>query len=55
MATRDASISYHAGMIAAAAGETAQARRHLEEALAINPRWHPTQPAEARRLLERLR
>ena len=55
MGTRDASIRYHAGTIAAAAGDTALARRHLEEALEINPRWHLTQPDEARTLLERLR
>jgi tetratricopeptide (TPR) repeat protein len=53
--TRDASLHFHAGMIAAAAGERGLARRRLEEALAINPRWHPTQPHEARALLERLR
>jgi tetratricopeptide (TPR) repeat protein len=47
MHTRDASLYFHAGMIAAAAGDTALARRRLQEALEINPRWHPTQPAEA--------
>ena len=48
MGTRDASLYYHAGTVAAAAGERARATRWLEEALAINPRWHPTQPDEAR-------
>ena len=49
--TRDASLYFHAGMIAAAAGDTALARRRMQEALEINPRWHPTQPAEARAVL----
>ena len=51
MHTRDASLYFHAGMIAAAAGDTSLARRRLQEALEINPRWHPTQPAEAREVL----
>jgi tetratricopeptide (TPR) repeat protein len=51
MGTRDASLYYHAGMIAAAGGDSALARRRLKEALAINPRWHPTHPAEARSLV----
>lgn len=55
MGTRDASLYYHAGTAAAAAGERARATRWLEEALAINPRWHPTQPDEARATLRRLR
>jgi tetratricopeptide (TPR) repeat protein len=52
MGTRDASLFFHAGMIAAAAGDTALARARLREALEINPRWHPTQPDEARRVLD---
>ena len=55
MGTRDASLYFHAGRIAAAAGRGDLARIRLERALAINPRWHPTQPREARALLERLR
>ena len=55
MRTRDASIHFHAGVIAAAAGDRALARRSLQEAGRINPRWHPTQPMEARALLERIR
>ena len=51
MHTRDASLLFHAGMIAAAAGDTALALHRLEQALEINPRWHPTQPAEARAVL----
>jgi tetratricopeptide (TPR) repeat protein len=51
MNTRDASLFFHAGMIAAAAGDTALAQRRLREALDINPRWHPSQPDEARAVL----
>jgi tetratricopeptide (TPR) repeat protein len=54
LGTRDASLFYHAGMIEAALGRRADARRHLETALAINPRWHPFQPAEAKQVLGRL-
>jgi tetratricopeptide (TPR) repeat protein len=52
LGTRDASLFFHAGMIAAAAGDTALARARLLEALEINPRWHPTQPDEARSVLD---
>jgi hypothetical protein len=41
-------------MIDAALGLRVPARRQLEAAFAINPWWHPTQPAEARAVLERL-
>jgi tetratricopeptide (TPR) repeat protein len=51
MGTRNASLYFHAGMIAAAAGDTTLARRRLREALEINPHWHPTQPSEARAIL----
>jgi tetratricopeptide (TPR) repeat protein len=54
LGTRDASLYFHAGMIAARAGRTGLAARRLEEALAINPRWHPSQPEEARATLRRL-
>ncbi|HEY7611529.1 MAG TPA: tetratricopeptide repeat protein [Gemmatimonadales bacterium] len=54
LGTRDASFHFHAGMIDAALGLRVPARRQLEAAFAINPRWHPTQPAEARAVLERL-
>jgi tetratricopeptide (TPR) repeat protein len=52
LGTRDAMLFYHAGMIARALGDTAVARARLDTALAINPYWHPTQPAEARALLD---
>jgi tetratricopeptide (TPR) repeat protein len=51
MNTRDASLYFHAGMIAAAAGDTALARDRLREALEIDPRWHPSQPDQARAVL----
>jgi tetratricopeptide (TPR) repeat protein len=54
LGTRDASLFYHAGMIEAALGRHVDARRYLETALAINPHWHPFQPAEARQMLGRL-
>jgi tetratricopeptide (TPR) repeat protein len=54
LGTRDASIFYHAGMIEAALGRHGHARRYLETALAINPHWHPSQPAEAKQVLGRL-
>jgi tetratricopeptide (TPR) repeat protein len=54
MGTRDAMLFFHAGMIEAALGERDVARRYLETALAINPRWHPFQPAQAREALARL-
>ena len=47
-------LFFHAGMIDAALGRRESARRHLEMALAINPRWHPFQPDEAREILGRL-
>jgi len=39
--TRDGLLPYHAGRIALALGDTARARRELETALAINPRFDP--------------
>jgi tetratricopeptide (TPR) repeat protein len=54
LGTRDAMLFYHAGMIARALGDSVAARARLDTALAINPYWHPTQPAEARALLDSL-
>jgi tetratricopeptide (TPR) repeat protein len=54
LGTQDAMLYYHAGMIALATGDTATARARLARALAINPWWHPTQPAETRALLDSL-
>ncbi len=54
LGTRDAVLHYHAGMIALSLADTAGASRHLREALAINPYWHPAQPRAARALLDSL-
>lgn len=39
--TPDPELHFHAGMIAAKAGERSAAERHLQLALAMNPRFHP--------------
>lgn len=52
--TEDASISYHAGMIALAAGDTSRARTLLGGALALDPRFNPTQAPVARQTLDAL-
>lgn len=52
--TRDASLWFHAGMIAAARGQANEARADLEQALRINPQFHPTQPQQARAVLAKL-
>ena len=52
--TRDASLWFHAGMIAAARGQKDEARRDLQLALQINPQFHATQPAQARAMLQKL-
>lgn len=54
LGTRDAMLYYHAGMIALATGDTLGARSRLQRALAINPAWHPTQPADVRAVLDSL-
>lgn len=54
LGTRDAMLHYHAGIIARALGDSASARVQLEAALAINPYWHPSQPATARAVLDSL-
>ncbi|MDJ0771304.1 MAG: tetratricopeptide repeat protein [Ilumatobacter sp.] len=51
---QDAELRYHAGAIAAAAGEVEVARDHLEAALAINDRFDPTEAADAAELLDSL-
>jgi tetratricopeptide (TPR) repeat protein len=54
LGTRDAMLFYHAGMIAYALGEDAQAREYLSQALEVNPCWDPFQPAQARVVLASL-
>ncbi len=53
--TEDAALHYHAAAIATELGDRATASAHLERALAINPRFHPTEADEAAALAERLR
>lgn len=52
--TRDASLYFHAGIIAASQKQNALARDYLSRALKINPAFHPSQPAQARETLARL-
>lgn len=52
--TPDAEIHYHAGMIAAAAGDREAALRHLRAAIAMNPQFNPLQAPIARKTLEQL-
>ena len=54
LGTRSPSLRYHLGVIAAAAGDRATARRALSDALALNPAFHPLQAPAARRLLKAL-
>src|SRR5262245_621582 len=55
LGTRDAKLFYHAGMIAARVGKTAEAITHLERALATNPNFHVLQADVARATLDELR
>ncbi len=52
--TPDAEIHYHAGMIAAAAGDIEAATRHLQKAIAMNPEFNLLQAPIARRALEKI-
>ena len=54
LGTQDAMLFYHAGVIAHARHDDRAARGYLEHALAVNPYFHPTQPAAARALLDSL-
>ncbi len=49
--TVDPLLEFHAGAIARAAGDAAGARRHLERALKIDPRFHVLYAEEARQML----
>jgi len=54
LGTRDASLYYHAGLIAAGLGNQQRAHTLLTEALAINPEFDPLQARIARETLQRL-
>ena len=51
---KDPLVLYHAGMSAARAGRTEDARRHLRAALDLNPRFSPLYAPRARQALEDL-
>lgn len=55
MGTQDAALFFHAGVVARALGDDAAAERSLRRALELNPRFHPTQPALARAVLDSIR
>jgi tetratricopeptide (TPR) repeat protein len=55
LGTRNAPMQFHAGMIAAARGETAAAITFLESALELNPHFSVRYAPEAHATLERLR
>ncbi len=52
--TPDPEIHFHAGMIAEAAGDHLSARKHLIQAMGLNPRFHPIQAPIAAKALERI-
>ncbi len=51
LGTQDASLHFHAGMIAHARGDRAAAREHLEMALRLNPNFSILHAPEARAIL----
>lgn len=55
MGTQDAVLFYHAGMIEQELGNREAAERHLQQALKLNPDFHPTEAPVARRALDALR
>ncbi len=54
LGTADAILLYHAGMIASAAGDNLTARRYLQKALAVNPKFSLLQAEICRKTLESL-
>ncbi len=55
MKTRDAMLLYHAAVIEHSLGSRSTAREYLDQALEINPQFHPTQSPDARRLLRSMK
>jgi tetratricopeptide (TPR) repeat protein len=51
LGTRDATLYYHAGMIAIANGDEIKGQELLQEALAINPQWNVLESENARQLV----
>jgi tetratricopeptide (TPR) repeat protein len=54
LGTREPLYLFHAGMIAAAQGDSAEGRKFLARALELNPNFHPLHAPEAKRTLKRL-
>ena len=54
MGTPEASFHYHAGLIAAALGQKAEAIRQLQQALTLNPQFDPRQAPIAQAKLKQL-
>jgi tetratricopeptide (TPR) repeat protein len=52
LGTNDATLFYHAGMIARAAGDQANARVFLQKAIALSPQFDPLQVSIAKKVLE---
>ncbi|MBW4519870.1 MAG: tetratricopeptide repeat protein [Scytolyngbya sp. HA4215-MV1] len=52
--TKDALLQFHRGMIALHEGERAEASQRLQQALRLNPSFHPQYAAEARQTLATL-
>ena len=52
--TRDAQLFFHAGLIYEKTGDSAKARKYLEEGLRINPHFHPLYADIAKEALVRL-
>jgi tetratricopeptide (TPR) repeat protein len=52
--TRDAQLFFHAGMIYADLGDPVRAQQFLQQALTINPRFHPIYAETARQTLAKL-
>lgn len=54
LGTKDARLFYHAGIIAKTTGETAEARKYLQSALALNPKFGLLQAEICKKTLEML-
>jgi tetratricopeptide (TPR) repeat protein len=55
LGTKDPRLLYHAGMIARAVGKEKEARHLLNQALSLNPHFHPVYAQNARQTLAALR
>jgi tetratricopeptide (TPR) repeat protein len=53
--TKEPAFYYHAGMIELALGQKAESRRHLEQALSLNPKFDPRQAPLAQAALAEVR